>query len=484
MNSTRPLGWSQLPVELLILVAENCSLSDALIIPQVCRAFRETFQHRIAWITILKAFRERKCGPLACPAHDDLSTRNLENLKDLAVLALRVQRGFRSDSVQMESQYRPPILTLTAKPPSFHCSGDVVLLGLIPGTDFGLFMNETNITCWNIVKGKQMSSIEFGISTEDFLTSETGICEAPGRWLTAIDGHDESSDIYTVIVLAVDHNESFECPVVSVACRGDTMSTSRPLSVALNPGMVASVSRNTTTGLLSILAINLISGREHRISTDIYKHDGMVVAQFVDEELYMFNNTDDHHAFYHFPRQFFPYFDILTPLAHLGNGMKGFITRSQIIHGLQSERASSSNTIVELVGVPDGDLSPASVLFLEYEMGPATIQTKHSRFDLPTDLLHDQFSFLLSAPSNAVVFDLIDPRKEEGHQRTYYLLRFENKQGAGSRPSLAELKFPAEVERELSQDFDDISLEINADKGEIVVLFGEENKVLRLSYLP
>ncbi|KAJ7592612.1 hypothetical protein C8J56DRAFT_1126969 [Mycena floridula] len=465
---------------------------------QVCHAFRETFQHRIAWITILKAFRDKKCGPLACPAHDDLSTRSLDNLKDLAVLALRVKRGFRSHPLPLDQDVRPPIFTLTTKS-SFQCSGDDFLLGLIPGTDFGLFVARSSVSCWDIVEGRQISSLDLGLGIEHHLVaSETRICEAAGRWLTVIqtdreDGYAMMSfiitgrgtdirpfslDFHSIIVLAVDHNESLECPVISVVCRRDDIPEMPLCRIALNPGMLCIISH--AGEFLSIAAINLESGREHNISTDIVFNEGIASIQFIEEELHFFINMDDHHAFYHFPRKFFPFADNPTPYSHLADHSKRLIMRNpEISHHLRESSFSwSSKTLVEFMARSSEDLSSVSVLFLEYEMSPENLQTSHANFGLSTDLFYDGASFSISAPSNVMIFDLIDLRKTQDRQRTYYLLQYENCKKAHSTPSFVELQFPAEAENVV----DGASFEINAEKGEIVVAIG--NKVLRLSYLP
>ncbi|KAJ7589594.1 hypothetical protein C8J56DRAFT_36006 [Mycena floridula] len=470
MTSTALSGWSCIPGDLLILVAEQSTLSDALIIPQVCRSFRQIFQQRIIWITILKAYRDRKCGPLDCPMHDDLSTRSLDNLKDLAVLALRIQRSFRSHPIQPDES--PPVLSLKTKPssPAFQYFPDGFFVGPILGTGLGIFISPNKASCWDMYKGKPVSSVELSGVSDDFVPIDTGICEASGRWLAGIAKVDHESNNHSVLVLAVDHNESFESPVISLVWRRDDILT-KPLKVVLDPEMVAIVTNAKSR--LSILAINLLSGREHRISTDIGVHeDFLVLAKFVDEDLHMFITTTKNRVVYHLERRFFPYTDILSPLSHLSDDSKHVIARpdevpviNSIFDGFWSFR---SNTILELSEtLRDGD----SLLFLDYEF--ATLEASYLCTTLPSYLLYDLDPIRTYSPWNVVVVGLLDTRKEEDEEKTLYLLQWEM---PCPNFSWAELRFPADV------DLTDMDLVIDAGKGEIIIVT-EENRVLRLSYL-
>ncbi|KAJ7589634.1 hypothetical protein C8J56DRAFT_36704 [Mycena floridula] len=487
MASTELSGWSHIPGDLLILVAENSTLEDALIIPQastwrVCRAFRQTFQDRITWITMLKAYRDRNCGPLDCPAHDDLSTRSLDDLKHLANLALRVQRGIGSYPLQKDNQDLP-ILALTAMPPTFRCPTDEFVLGLIPGTDFGLIMSPTRVSCWDMVRGNPISSVELGLG-ERFVPSETGICEAAGRWLTVLESDKENTnDVHSVIVLAVNHGVNFDSPVISVAFRRNDIPC-EPSEVALNSEMLAIIiPTQDANPVISILAFDFLSGREHTISTNIdILRDGLFVAQFIEDVLYIIENADDHHAFYHLPRQFFPYADNSTPCAHLDDSSKQIMPRNpevtRTLHRIcESFVISPVNIIVEAIETWDRYIS---VLLNEYEMGPK-IQARHVCITLPPNLVYDyeSESVMIYASWKTMVFYLLDTNKEEGKQGTYYLMQYDS-QKLSPNHSFVELQFPAEIK---PQGINVIDIEINAGKGEILVAIEQENNVLsRLSY--
>ncbi|KAJ7589121.1 hypothetical protein C8J56DRAFT_937796 [Mycena floridula] len=483
--SPEPSKWSHIPGDLLIIVAENCTLSDSLIIPQVCRAFWQIFQNRITWITILKAYRSRKCGPLDCPMHDDFSTRSLENLKGLAIRALRVQKSLRSHPLKEGETNSPQILTLTMDLPStpFQFPQDQYLIALIPGTDFGLFMSATTACCWDIVEGKSITSVKFGeIGDEFFLFSQAGIvvCEASERWLIAIEtNHPERVDTRCLVILAVDHSATFDSPVISVAMRRDDIARPHPLTFTFVLTMFAVVCK--VDSFLSILAINPVSGREHTISTNIVAlpADTVLVEFMEDDGLQLFVNTLENHTVYYLPRKFFPYDDNLTPSMEFTNPeSRHLIPRSteiqqSISQGNISDSVliyrSPAHIIMELVESADDGPSPVFLLLSRYISGTESMEY-YSQIKLPAFLLHDDSTFMYHSPAwNVFVLELSDTRREEGERNSYFLLQYE-----GQTVSLLQLQFPVGL--------DLLDIFVNAERGELIVVT-EEGKLVHLSYL-
>ncbi|KAJ7589622.1 hypothetical protein C8J56DRAFT_1049262 [Mycena floridula] len=198
-------------------------------------------------------------------------------------------------------------------------------------------------------------------------------------------------EMHCVIVLAVD-TIGFESPKISVACRRNAL-PQEPFAVALNAEMVAIVTGMNS--VISILAINLLSGQELTISTDItaLAEDHRVLVQFIDRELHMFVSSDESQAFYQISRQFFPYTDNPTPRRHLADDSRHLVGRPGQIQPIPGKE-------------------PIAVLFLDYKMQTSKIQINLFYIDFPPEIVYDNNSVMVYSPWNVMAIRLLDTSKE------------------------------------------------------------------------
>ncbi|KAJ7596364.1 hypothetical protein C8J56DRAFT_1040612 [Mycena floridula] len=459
-------NWTQLPAELVLLVAETSKIHDAVAISQVCRAFRLVSEERIFWITLLKAHFSSKAGPLACPAHEDLATLSLDCLKSLAFRAMKVKNSF-----QIAHDADSPVLHLQMVPgPIFQGPPDSHMLAFVPATDFLLFTNATGVSCWNMRTGIEVSFLQLGCL---FLRSgEESDCDETGRFLVMAKRKQEDSSLplHSVVIIAVDCRD-IKCPLLSVAYRNDN--TPEPDLMSLTTSMWSFIPFGPFPILCTV--VNLKSGREHTVSTDI-SPDFVIMVDLRDDQLQILVLYEGSLQMHHVPREFLPFDDNLQPSTILASKdslvwtEQGYYNH-ELIHIHSSLYIPEWQTVMSLMKSVQTE-EPLCLSFVQKKAQ----QIKRWNIDLPenVEFIRPVCGLGTSSPWYTTLIALL-PKDQP--QLVYYLLRFDPE-----NPTITAFQlvcFPCDVDL---GGFTVDDFEFDEGKGELI-LIKEDCQAFRLSYL-
>jgi len=292
----------KLNVDIWLHILTLVPLQDAISFTWVSREFRSLTSEKTFWISLLSATRTTR--PLPCPDDEDLTKRDISDLKNMMFHVMRLERNW--------ARLRPRIRAIE----TIQLGPGHRILHAIPGTPLLVVHSglDGNVTCWNVDIKSALHSVYIGRSVFH-ISLVSGHNKAYSMALLVTDDLAEDYTTRPSYLAVVTIQTALPSPTIDVPFRRELATGFTFGQLFLNHWVVGLL-RVYDMEPLEIVAFNRSSGACRVIHTDTLYDSKM--GAFLDDSLYIVKHRNDTSSNIHTcPSYLLPYSDSEEPETHI-----------------------------------------------------------------------------------------------------------------------------------------------------------------------